>query len=122
MANILVIEDNFANLELMAYLLKAFGHEVNTATDGVQGVERAREGIPDLIVCDIHLPRMDGYGVAAALKDDFALKKVPLIAVTALAMVGDRDKVLASGFDGYISKPINPEKFVTELEAFLVKG
>jgi CheY-like chemotaxis protein len=119
MTRILVIEDNPTNLELMAYLLQAFGHTVMTAEDGEEGLEAVRREVPDLIVCDVQIPKYDGYEVAAQLKNHPTFRAIPLIAVTALAMVGDRDKMLAAGFDGYISKPINPETFVHEVEAFL---
>ena len=119
MAHILVIEDNPTNMELMVYLLQAFGHAPLTAADGASGLEAAQREAPDLIICDVHLPRLDGYEVARRLKIDPTLRKIPLIAVTALAMMGDRDKVLQAGFDGYISKPIAPETFVSQVEAFL---
>ncbi len=119
---ILVIEDNPANLELMTYLLKAFGHIALTAGDGAEGIEAARRQTPDLIICDVHMPRMDGYEVARRLKEHPHLRRIPLIAVTALAMVGDRDKLLAAGFDGYIDKPIVPELFAKQIEAFLPKS
>jgi len=119
---ILIIEDNAANLELMTYLLSAFGHTVITAADGGQGIEAARRERPDLIICDIQMPVMDGYEVARWLKSDVELRKTPLIAVTALAMVGDRDLVLAAGFDSYLTKPIVPETFVGQIESFLRLG
>lgn len=119
MARILVIEDNWANLEVMTYLLGAYGHEVLSARDGADGLEQARAARPELIVCDIHMPRMDGYEVAREVKSIDALRGVPLIAVTALAMVGDREKVLQGGFAGYIPKPIVPETFVAQLESHL---
>lgn len=118
-ARILVIEDNPANLELMTYLLKAFGYTTLTARDGEEGLEVASNESPDLIVCDVQLPKVNGYEVARQLKANPSLKLIPLIAVTAFAMVGDRDKVLAAGFDGYLAKPINPETFVGEVVAFL---
>jgi two-component system cell cycle response regulator len=118
-ARILVIEDNPANLELMSYLLRAFGHEVLTAMDGETGLEIARREGPDLIVCDIQIPKVNGLEVARRLKSHPSLGKIPLVAVTAFAMVGDRDKVLSAGFDGYIAKPIIPDKFVHQVEAFL---
>jgi two-component system cell cycle response regulator len=118
-ARILVIEDNQENLELMTYLLKAFGHTTMAVDDGDRGLEMAQCEQPDLIVCDIHLPGTDGYGVVRQLKADVRLKRIPVVAVTALAMVGDRAKGLASGFDGYIAKPIDPERFVGQLERFL---
>ena len=119
MARILVIEDNQENLELMTYLLKVFGHITMSADDGNRGLETAQREHPDLIVCDIHLPGTDGYEVVRQLKADPSLSAIPVVAVTALAMVGDRAKGLASGFDGYIAKPIDPEKFVGQLESFL---
>ncbi|MES2319463.1 MAG: EAL domain-containing protein [Pseudomonadota bacterium] len=118
-ARILIIEDNPTNMELMVYLLTAFGYTPLMAIDGVEGVQAARERSPDLIICDIHLPKLDGYGVVAALKKDAQLRHIPVLAVTALAMVGDRERLLAAGFDGYLGKPIEPDTFVAELEAYL---
>lgn len=118
-ARILIVEDNPANLELMSYLLKAFGHEPLIASNGAEGLKGAERERPDLIVCDVEIPEINGLEVARRLKNDPTLREIPLIAVTAFAMVGDRDRVLAAGFDGYISKPIAPEKFVKQVEAFL---
>ena len=118
-ARILIIEDNPANLDLMTYVLKAFGHVPSVAQDGEQGLATMRRDQPDLILCDIQLPGMDGHAVAREVKAEVALRGIPIVAVTAIAMVGDRDKVLASGFDGYISKPIDPETFVAQVEVFL---
>jgi two-component system, cell cycle response regulator len=118
-ARILVIEDNPANLELMTYLLNAFGYATLVARDGKEGLETAQRERPDLIVCDIQLPGMNGYEVARALKADPAIGAIPLVAVTAFAMVDDRKKTLAAGFDGYLSKPIAPETFVAQVQAFL---
>ena len=119
MARILVIEDNPANMQLMIYLLRAFGHDTFDATDGEAGFALAKRELPDLILCDLQMPGMDGYEVARRLRLDPDLKTVPLVAVTAYAMAGDREKVLAVGFNGYISKPINPELFLGQVEAFL---
>jgi two-component system, cell cycle response regulator len=118
-ARILIVEDNPTNLELMSYLLTAFGHTTLAACDGEEGIKVAQREMPDLIVCDIQLPNLDGYEVARRLKSNTAMHMTPLVAVTALAMVGDRDRVLAAGFDGYIAKPIAPETFVSQVEAFL---
>ncbi|GAB2877265.1 hypothetical protein GCM10027277_53180 [Pseudoduganella ginsengisoli] len=118
-ARILIIEDNPTNMELMTYLLNAFGYTALMAHDGEQGVAMARQELPDLIICDVHLPKLDGYGVVAQLKQDPALRPIPTLAVTALAMVGDRERLLAAGFDGYIGKPIEPDTFVTQIESFL---
>jgi diguanylate cyclase (GGDEF)-like protein/PAS domain S-box-containing protein len=118
-ARILIIEDNPTNMELMLYLLTDLGYTPFMAIDGASGVDTARETKPDLIICDVHLPKLDGYGVVAALKADPAMCHIPVLAVTALAMVGDRERLLAAGFDGYIGKPIEPDNFVAELETFL---
>jgi len=121
-ARILIIEDNPANMELMSYLLEAFGHTVLSVYNGEEGVEAARNELPDLILCDVHLPKMDGYGVLQQLKSEVALRTIPVIAVTALAMVGDRQKLLAAGFDGYLGKPIEPELFVGQCEKYLASA
>jgi CheY-like chemotaxis protein len=118
---ILVIEDNPTNLDLMTYLLKAFGHTVSAARAGEEGVRLALEEPFDLILCDIGLPGIDGLEVARRIRQAPALARVPLIAVTASAMVGDREHVLAAGFDAYISKPITPETFVQDVEKFVRK-
>ena len=118
-ARVLIIEDNPDNLELMTYLLRAFGHAVLAAVNGRQGLEVACREHPDLIICDVQLPEMDGYEVARRLKADGTLRNTPLVAVTALAMVGDRERVLAAGFDGYPAKPIYPETFVRQMEVYL---
>jgi len=106
-------------LQLIAYLLRAFGHEALEAHDGPQGIEKARCEKPDLILLDIHMPRMDGYEVARKLTGDPECVGIPIVAVTALAMVGDREKILASGFDGYIAKPLDPAAFPTQVQGFL---
>ncbi|MET0266576.1 MAG: EAL domain-containing protein [Duganella sp.] len=118
-ARILIIEDNATNMELMVYLLRAFGYTPLSATDGEAGVQAARREKPDLIICDVHLPKLDGYGVVAALKADPETREIPALAVTALAMVGDRERLLEAGFDSYIGKPIEPDTFVKQIESFL---
>jgi two-component system cell cycle response regulator len=118
-ASILIIEDNAANLELMTYLLSAFGHTVLTAENGMEGIAVAGSERPELIICDVQLPDLDGFEIARRLRGDPHLLSIPLVAVTALAMVGDRDRVLAAGFNGYLAKPIDPETFVRQMEVFL---
>jgi two-component system, cell cycle response regulator len=118
-ARILVIEDNPTNLDLMCYLLRAFGYAPLTASDGEEGLEVAQREQPDLILCDIQMPRLSGFEVVRRLKNHPALSQIPLVAVTASAMVGDSDKVLAAGFDGYIAKPITPETFVEQVARYL---
>ncbi len=118
-AKILLIEDHPDNKTLIVYLLEYFGHQVHTVATGEEGVEVALRETFDLIICDIHLPGIDGYQVAHRLKSNSLWRPVPLIAVTALAMVGDRDKVLESGFEGHLSKPITPQSFTRQIESFL---
>jgi len=118
---LLVIEDNATTREFLAYLLRSFGYEVICAVDGVQGVEMATRLLPDAIVCDMHLPKLDGFGVLRELKTNPLTAKIPMIAVTALAMVGDRERMLAAGFDGYVPKPVDPERFVPDILQYVPK-
>lgn len=117
---ILVVEDNKASSDLMAYLLRAAGHEVITCTDGADAVELAGQHHPRVIVMDLQLERMGGIEASALLAADSTLKEIPRIAVTAYAMVGDRDRVLKAGFQGYIAKPIEPTTFAAQIKAFFV--
>lgn len=117
-ARILIIEDNVTNLALMEYLLRAFGYDVVSAADGEAGIAAAERERPDLILMDLQLPKLTGFNSAARIRE-LDQPRVPIVAVTAFAMVGDRERVMAEGFDGYLSKPIEPETFVTEIEAFL---
>lgn len=118
-ARILVIEDNAANLELVRYLLSYSGYVVLEARDGAQGVEMALREQPDLIVCDLQMPLLDGYQVLDELRQSPGGATAVIVAVTAFSMPNDRQKVIAAGFDGYLSKPIEPENFVAQIEAFL---
>jgi two-component system cell cycle response regulator DivK len=116
--SILMIEDNEQNRYLETFLLEQRGHRVVSVASGAPGIAIAKAQPPDLILLDIQLPGMDGYAVALALRQVDALAHVPIVAVTSYAMAGDREKCLAAGCDGYIEKPINPETFVEEVEAF----
>lgn len=116
---ILLIEDNEQNRYLLTFLLEKSGYKVLSAADGVRGIEAARASVPVLILLDIHLPTMDGYAVARALRQVDDLRGVPIVAVTSYAMTGDREKALDAGCTGYIEKPINPETFVAEMERSL---
>ncbi|MBW4463394.1 MAG: response regulator [Nodosilinea sp. WJT8-NPBG4] len=118
MKTILLIEDNPQNRYLVEFLLKQRGYNVLHAETGLQGLELAAIARPDLILLDIQLPGMDGYAVAHALKSDPQLNAIPIVAVTSYAMVGDREKCLAAGAEGYIEKPIDPESFGDEVERF----
>lgn len=103
----------------MVYILSACKHEVLEAHEGIDGLQKARNEHPDLILLDIHMPQMDGYEVARRLTADSHCSRIPLVAVTALAMVGDREKIIASGFNGYIAKPIEAESFISQVNHFL---
>jgi two-component system, cell cycle response regulator len=118
-ARILIVEDNAINRELMDYLLRAFGFETMKAADGAVGLEIARRERPDLILCDVQMPVLDGPAFAREAGADPVLCDIPLVAVTAFAMVGDRERVLAYGFDGYISKPLEPLSFIQAVNAAL---
>jgi CheY-like chemotaxis protein len=118
-ARILVVDDNQANLDLMLFLLRAFGHQAEGLSDGIAGYESAKTGEFALVVTDILMPGIDGYELARRIKSDARLAAMPLIAVTALAMAGDRERIDAAGFDGYIAKPIEPQTFVAQIEAYL---
>ena len=118
---ILYIEDNPDNRLLIRRVLQAEGYEVLEAVDGQSGLQRAAEVQPDLILMDINLPEIDGYEVTARLKQLPGLSRIPIIAVTANVMKGDREKTLAAGCDGYIQKPIDIDLLPGQIERFLKK-
>lgn len=119
MARILVVEDNRENLELMVFLLRAFGHDPVSATSGAAAIELSQSDRFDVVLLDIQMPEMDGFETARALRENAALDDVPLVAVTALAMPGDREMILDAGFSGYIAKPIDPGRLPGQLASFL---
>jgi two-component system, cell cycle response regulator DivK len=119
---VLVIEDNEQNLYLMRFLLEKNGFTVLEAIDGEKGVEMAKEAKPHLIILDIQLPKMDGYAVAREIRKNDELADTPIVAVTSYAMAGDRERILAAGADGYIEKPIDPERFVDQIKKHLCLG
>jgi two-component system cell cycle response regulator len=114
-----MIEDTAHNLELMTYLLEAAGHTVTSAATGAAGLELAVAEPPDLIILDIQLPDASGYDVLTTLRATPETRGLPILAVTANAMVGDRDAALSAGFDGYVAKPIEPRTFSRHVEGFL---
>ena len=118
-ARVLVIDDNAANLELAVYLLRAFGHDAQGYADPAAGVAAARTGDFAIVLTDILMPDIDGYELARRFKSDPGLSSTPLIALTALAMDADRERISAAGFDGCITKPIDPQAFVAEVESYL---
>ena len=116
---ILVVEDNQDNREMVVKVLKFNGYDVIEAVDGEEGIEKAKTEAPALILLDIYLPKMDGYEVAKRLKGDTGLKDIPVIALTAHAMKGNREQALAAGCDGYISKPIDIRELPKQIEQYL---
>jgi CheY-like chemotaxis protein len=121
-AQILVVEDSPYSLELMCYLLGAYGHTVYRASNGVQAMRLAESHTVDLVLLDLQLPDMDGYEVLRILRSQNRFSTIKIVAVTAVAMVGDRERTLAAGFDHYMPKPINPRSFVSEIENWLPAG
>ena len=119
MGTILIIEDNEQNLYLTRFLLEQSGFKIEEARSGPEGIVLATRIQPDLILLDIQLPLMDGYTVARALRQNPVLKDVPVVAVTSYAMVGDRERALEAGCNGYIEKPINPDTFKCEIAKYL---
>jgi len=116
---ILVIEDNEQNRYLATFILEKNGYQVIAAQDGLEGISKAKEEKPDLILVDIRLPVMDGYEVTRQLRELPEFKDVPIIALTAYAMKGDEDKTLEAGCNGYIPKPIIPEEFIKVVNSYL---
>lgn len=112
MKKILVVEDNYKNRELLEAVLQAQGYRVITAVNGNEGIYKAKEHKPDLILMDIQMPRIDGFKAAKALKSDPQTSGLKIIAVTSFAMKGDREEILDADFDAYMSKPLDTRKLV----------
>ena len=115
---ILYIEDNEQNYYLVNVLLNTRCCKVLWAQEGQEGIEKAAQSRPDLILLDIQLPVMDGYEVASKLRSNPELSKIPIIAVTSYAMSGDREKALSAGCNGYIEKPIDPDTFLAQIDKY----
>jgi two-component system cell cycle response regulator DivK len=116
---ILIVEDEPRNMKLLHDLLQRFGYEIIEASDGEQGVKIAGEKIPDLILMDIMMPKMDGLEATRIIKADEKTKHIPIIALTSYAMKGDREKTIEAGCDGYIAKPIDIKEVLKAIEHFL---
>ncbi len=119
MPRVLVVDDVQANLDLMVSLLRILGNQPVTATSGQEAVELAKVQSFDVVLLDIQMPGMDGFETARALRAIPSLEAVPFVAVTALAMPGDRERILDAGFSGYISKPIDAQRLPGQLASFL---
>ncbi len=116
---ILIVEDNEANMELAAFILEEAGFEVVRAMDGAGALAALRRAIPDVVLLDIHLPGTDGLQLLKEVRALPGAERVPVLALTAHAMRGDRERFLAGGFDGYIAKPISVKTFVSEILSHL---
>lgn len=116
---ILLIEDNVDNREMVRFVLERAGYEILVGQTGDQAVTLARQERPDLILMDLSLPEKDGWTAAGEIKADPALAAIPLVALTAHTLPGDRKRAMEAGFDAYISKPINLPRLIETLAAFL---
>ena len=119
MATILLVEDNTTNMKLSLFLLESADHTVITATNAEAGLALAKEQRPALILMDIQLPGMDGLEATTRLKADAATRDIPIIALTALAMKGDEERIRAAGCDGYIAKPLDYKEFLATIKSHL---
>ena len=116
---ILIVEDNQDNRELVVKVLRNKGFETVAAVDGEDAIEKAVSEKPDLILLDISLPKLDGYEVAKRLKSMEEFREIPIVAFTAHAMKGDREKVIVAGFEGYISKPVNIRELPDQIRSYI---
>lgn len=122
MAKILLVEDNEMNRDMLGRRLQRRGHEVVIAVDGAEGVAKAQTVGPDIILMDMSLPVMDGWDATRRLKAETATCAIPVIALTAHAMSGDRDKAMEAGCDDYDTKPVEFDRLLAKIEALLSKS
>lgn len=116
---ILIIEDNAENMALLVYLLQSAGHTVFQASDGEAGLEVVGRETLDLVLCDIRMPGIDGYEVARRMRAEPSLRVLPLVAVTASVSGADRETALSAGFDDFVAKPIDPARFLEQVQGFI---
>src|SRR5262245_23353511 len=121
MPKILLIEDNEMNRDMLSRRLVKRGYEVVVAVDGQEGVEKARTEAPNLVLMDMSLPVLDGWEATRELRADAATRSIPVIALTAHAMAGDREKALAAGCDDFDTKPIELERLLGKIETLLAR-
>ena len=119
---ILIVEDNENNRTLLSDLLTYYGYEVSVASDGLEGVELARQLLPDLILMDIQMPGIDGMTAGRILKENTDTNSLKIIALTSFAMQGDKEKFMAAGFNGYLAKPINTRELPAQIQYWLNEG
>ena len=122
MPRVLLVEDNEMNRDMLSRRLIRRGFEVSLATDGQQGVEMAARETPDIILMDMSLPVLDGWAATRQIKSDQATRNIPLIALTAHAMAGDRDRAMQAGCDDYDTKPIEMPRLLEKINALLARS
>ena len=119
MRNVLIAEDNAVNRELLRELLEIRGYTVIETCNGEEALDQIEKVQPDILLLDLNMPVLDGFGTIEKIRKNPRFRSLPVLAVTAYAMQGDREKILTAGFDGYLSKPINPTTLQQELERLL---
>ena|ERR1700746_4038801 len=119
MPQILIVEDKSTSRELLRTVLEQLGHEVTEARDGEEALQHLSATVPDLVLLDLQIPVRSGYEVLQAIRSDSRLAKLPVVALTASAMQGDREKALAAGFTGYIAKPVGLAQLRNEVNRLL---
>jgi len=119
MTTVLIAEDNAVNRELLREFLEMRDYQVREAGNGQEALERIQEAVPDILLLDLGMPVLDGFATIRLIRENPKWAKLPVLAVTAYAMRGDREKVLESGFDGYLSKPIDPAALHREIDRLL---
>lgn len=121
MARVLIVEDNENNMELISFILEANGEETLKAINGLEGVQRALHERPDYIILDIQLPDIDGLEVLKRIRTSEEGNNIPIIAMTSYAMSGDKERMIKAGCNGYIEKPIDPERVINQIREVLDK-
>jgi CheY-like chemotaxis protein len=118
--NVVVVDDEPDSLEVAVRILRHYGADVHTATNGKEGIESVRNLRPKLVISDLSMPEMDGWGMLQELKQDRSTLDIPIIALTAHAMVGDRERAIMAGFHNYLTKPLTPATFMKDLLILLM--
>lgn len=122
MSTVLIAEDNAVNRELLRELLELRGYSVVEACDGQEALRILEENLPELLLLDIGMPVMDGFAVIRRIRESPRLARLSVVAVTAYAMRGDEERILNSGFDGYLSKPVNASSLAKELDRLMTRN
>jgi CheY-like chemotaxis protein len=118
--NVVVVDDEFDSLTVAQILLEMAGANVSTANNGAEALDLINQELPDFILSDLSMPQMDGWRLIQELNNDRRTSSIPIIALTAHAMVGDRERAIRAGFTNYLTKPLDPDKFISQLLQLLV--